>query len=245
MEDDWHYAVTGDGARGPISKHELGRILADLGTGTSSLLVWRPGMSNWAPPGDVPALREFLQPRVDGEPWPASVTHPWRRYFARILDTTFFVVVFFLFIGILFPSLFDSPPAKGAERAMEWLYQIAGFVAYAPFEAFCMHIFGNTVGKALYGIRVSAPTGGNMGLAVASKRSFHVLVRGIGLGIPVVCLITLLTSYNTLRHDGVTSWDRQLGCVVTHHPLSHLRIFMLTAAWIVLILILVALRSIA
>jgi hypothetical protein len=53
---------------------------------------------------------------------------------------------------------------------MEWIYQIAGFIAYAPFEAFCLHIFGNTLGKALYGIRVSALSDGNMSLPAAFKR---------------------------------------------------------------------------
>jgi hypothetical protein len=258
MEDNWHYAIAGEDARGPISTYELGHILA--GTDASRLLVWRPGMPDWAAPGDVPALKGFLHPSAGDSrpglsgpgttaegateaPWPSAVTHPWRRYFARILDTTCFVVVFFLFIGILFPSLF-APPAKGTERLMDLFFQVIGFIAYAPFEAFCMHIFGNTMGKALYGIRVTTRTDDDMSLPAALNRSFRVLVQGIGLGIPIISLVTLLTSYNTLRQEGVTSWDRRLDCIITHRPFSYLRIVMLTVTWIVLILIVVALRSI-
>jgi hypothetical protein len=72
-----------------------------------------------------------------------------------------------------------------------------------------------------------------------------VLVRGLGLGIPIVSLVTLVNAYSTLRHDGVASWDQDLGCTVTHRSFTFVRIFMLTVMWLALILILGALRFIA
>jgi uncharacterized RDD family membrane protein YckC len=259
MEDNWHYAIAGQGARGPVSKYDLGRILharaLHAGNGGSDFLVWRPGMSDWARPENVAALRDsFPSPppiqeaawaanptpaetaassnkNTDGGPYPSSVTHPWRRYFARIWDIYVFVFVLAFFVGILFPSVFAAQQSKADQKLQEWLFQIMGLFAFVPFEAFCLHIFGNTMGKALYGIRISTRSGDNLSLSAALKRSFLVLMRGLGFGIPLVSLVTLANAHTALQRDGISSWDRGLCCIIHHRPISYFRIFVLIVTW--------------
>ncbi|MEZ6065980.1 MAG: GYF domain-containing protein [Planctomycetaceae bacterium] len=52
--DDWYYAADGS-QKGPVSAHEL-RSLVLSGELSSNALVWRSGLSSWAPAGDVPEL---------------------------------------------------------------------------------------------------------------------------------------------------------------------------------------------
>jgi hypothetical protein len=86
---------------------------------------------------------------LQGDHPATSATHPWARYFARLLDTSFFSFFFFFVLGVTFPSLFTSTGGKDTQRSLENLYGIAGLLAYVPFEAFCMNIFGTTLSKAL------------------------------------------------------------------------------------------------
>jgi uncharacterized RDD family membrane protein YckC len=160
----------------------------------------------------------------------AEATHPWRRYFARLLDTMAFSFAFFFCLGIMFPSLFQTD-TKGTEQ----LYNLLAVFAYVPFEAFCMTAFGTTIGKSLYGIQVTNSVGGPITLRESFKRSFDVWTRGWGLAIPIIALFTLVTAYKTLTRDGITSWDRELLFVVEHRPFSYLRLFLLPIIWLLLL----------
>jgi hypothetical protein len=44
MDDNWHYVAAATGARGPISKSDLAKILRT----EPSAWVWCPGMTDWA-----------------------------------------------------------------------------------------------------------------------------------------------------------------------------------------------------
>ena len=43
----------------------------------------------------------------------------------------------------------------------------------------------------------------------ALRRSVNVWVRGLGLGIPIVSLFTLITAHERLTDEGMTSWDEK------------------------------------
>src|SRR5205809_355015 len=52
MADDWYYAQGGQ-QKGPVSGDALRQLLA-AGQVSSGDLVWRDGMANWQPAGQVP-----------------------------------------------------------------------------------------------------------------------------------------------------------------------------------------------
>jgi GYF domain 2 len=60
MSDTWHYA-DGDRQSGPVSREQL-RIFLQSPRGGENALVWRQGLSEWRPAGELPELSSFFDP---------------------------------------------------------------------------------------------------------------------------------------------------------------------------------------
>jgi uncharacterized RDD family membrane protein YckC len=159
--------------------------------------------------------------------------HPWRRYFARMFDLWTFSLIFFFFLGLTFPEFFGGKGSKG-NQGLDGVSGLAAMLAYVPFEAFCLHAFGSTPGKALYGIRVRDSFGRELPLSISFKRAFAVWFRGLGLGIPIVALFTSISAYATLSREKQTSWDRDFNCLVSFRHLSVVGLLVLILAWTLL-----------
>ena len=56
MEKNWYYSENGQDKKGPVSEHELQRLLSDNQI-PANTLVWSEGMANWAPANTVPGLQ--------------------------------------------------------------------------------------------------------------------------------------------------------------------------------------------
>jgi hypothetical protein len=255
MDDHWYYAEASNRSFGPITIEDLGRVLRSK-PNSVDFLVWCPGMGDWERAGDQFALRRYFQPpptranpnapkfsptldsptiepelRVFDQGKEDSLSlHPWRRYFARIFDLYVFILIFFFFLGIAFPKLF-----VGSDKSLDVLYGILGSGAYAVFEGFCMNVFGGSLGKRLYGISVFRTHNEGFSLSISFRRSFAVWVRGLGFGIPIATLFTLLIAYRTLNREKQTSWDRDFQCAVTHKKLSAIRWIGILLAWLLVI----------
>jgi hypothetical protein len=143
-------------------------------------------------------------------------------------------------LGIAFPALF-----AGSDKGVESLYVILGSGAYAVFEAFCMNVFGTSLGKRLYGITITRTAEEGFALRVSFQRAFAVWVRGLGMGFPLVSLFTLGTAHRTLTREGQTSWDRDFQCTASHKELSFLRWLSIFAVWLLVLAIYVFLNVLA
>lgn len=188
--------------------------------------------------GPVWQAREEVNPATKPVQGAPSNLHPWRRFFARMIDLYFFVLLvflFFFFLEIMWPELFAVEQSRTDARGKDFLYGLAVIAAYSIFEAFCLNVFGGTFGKSLYGIRVAPKAGDRIIFSVALQRSLAVWIRGLGLGIPIVAVVTLLVAYRTLMKNGQTSWDRNFNCVVVHRKLSIARWFVVAIAWLFLL----------
>lgn len=97
--------------------------------------------------------------------------------------------------------------------------------------------WGTTPGKALSKIRLRCENGSRLSYSQALKRSFSVAVKGLGLGLPLISLFTLLNSYNDLTKKGKTSWDRDGNFSVSHQILGLSRGFVLTLSVISILFI--------
>jgi len=84
-------------------------------------------------------------------------------------------------------------------------------------------MFGTTPGKALLAIEVTAPSGDPLSFGQALKRSFGVWFYGWGMGIPLVCLFTLLRAHDNLTQKKITTWDRQGNFHVSHGRIGAVR----------------------
>lgn len=166
----------------------------------------------------------------EAEPLPESVwdtytpsgsqTRPWVRYWARTVE----VVVFCTLLGAL--AGFFAPQVLEMNETLLGVVMIG---AYRLVEAGMFSAFGTTPGKALMKVRVRRADGARLSFSDALRRSLTVWVKGEGLGIPLISLITHLTAYSRLSQDGITSWDREGRFVVSHRKVAWWRWLVLFA----------------
>lgn len=154
----------------------------------------------------------------------SATVHPWQRYFARMFDIHLFSMTIMVAIGAV-GGIFAPEPTLRFLALME-----GGFLAtlYANVLAVgvtvpAIAIFGawtGTPGKWLFDIRVREANGDRLSLVRSFRREAAVWIKGLGLGVPLVSLITLIMSKVRLDEDGMTSWDKAMGCRVTHAAAS-------------------------
>lgn len=106
--------------------------------------------------------------------------HPWRRYFARLLDISLYGLPF-LAVELLWFHI----PIKTFDR---WWFQLLNsYLAYGVMllaEPFLLHFWATTPGKAVFGITVRDAQGEKLSLHWARRRTFEVFAYGMGCGVP-------------------------------------------------------------
>jgi uncharacterized RDD family membrane protein YckC len=165
------------------------------------------------------------RPRVDKETlpkgWQDLKPHPWRRYFARQLDTTISGLIAEV---VLIWGLSAVDPEVGGRVAVILsttgiIFQTMIIVALAVVpNALILGLSGSSLGKWIFGIRVQRRNGRPIGVFNALQREIRVLVMGLGLGIPLISLITMIASFTGLVETGQAGWDRDMENVVAQRP---------------------------
>ena len=170
--------------------------------------------------------------------------HPWRRLFARTVDTCTAGFLVFLVLVFAFSAVMPAQ-AAGFAKAIENPI-IAGVVLYLvwlPAEAVFLSSFGTTPAKWLFGIKVAHPGGDLLSFSEALNRSFLVFVQGVGLGIPFVALFTQLFAYRRLTKTGTTLWDTSASAAVFHKEWGVFRALACTTAVFGVLILMSALNA--
>ena len=151
-----------------------------------------------------------------GEPFrpPASRVNPWLRCIARFFDYSLF---FFLIHLISYPISLPLHRLLPIE-----------FFAWIPVETLLLASWGTTPGKWLLKTEIKKGHLRRFPFSLALRRSFSVWFRGIGMGIPVINVLCLVSAYYRLKMFQTTSWDRDEGLTVIHHPLPKWRFYLVT-----------------
>jgi uncharacterized RDD family membrane protein YckC len=144
--------------------------------------------------------------------------NPWARFLARMTDYAVFSLLFSL-LGYVFSPAFII-------KSYNFFIPILFFL-WIPIEALFISFTGTTPGKLLLGIKVLKQPKGKLDYKMALKRSFLVWLKGMGLGIPVVSIVTMLVAFFRLKSHGITSWDFQEKTKVLH---AHIHIVRLLIA---------------
>lgn len=212
-------------------------------------LVWTDGMKDWIPASEVavfatllPKEGNVLDAPVSNElvsdgvlspyapPFAESIVtvagvetsgpqvRPWIRFWARTFDTLVFGVVLGILLGLLWPEALDI--ADSIFNIV--LLLVISFVAATSFA-----LFGTTPGKAIFRVSVRNADGTKLSFGKALVRELKVLLRGLGLGIPLVSLITQIVCYSRLSGNGDTSWDRDANLTVSHQAIPAWRWFLI------------------
>jgi uncharacterized RDD family membrane protein YckC len=166
--------------------------------------------------------KEFNSEQVIGDAnvddAPVIITHPWHRYFARGIDT---IVVSYTIAFLMLPLVM----ATGFINLDANFLILAFFILFLSLfiEAGFISLFGTTIGKFAFGIKVLTLEGKKLTYKQSLQRSFGVWVKGLGLGIPIVSLFTQISAYEKISELGSASWDQKGGFVVHYKGIGKLR----------------------
>lgn len=172
------------------------------------------GPATSAPPPQSPAAPAAPPPVDQSRSFLGGHHHPWRRYFARMLDAILFIAAAGVMLSVMSPTFMRLASEPGAEV---WL-GVLGLLAMVPAESALISLFKTTPGKWMFGIEVVGEDGAPLPFETAIARSFRVWVQGLGFGLPVVAIIPMLFAYKRLTRTGTTLWDTACHAVVTHRP---------------------------
>lgn len=139
---------------------------------------------------------------------PALGAGPWPRYFARYLDLTLGVclslfLLFLLLAAIKPADLNMLSPILVIFLLMAFLVPILPWV----IDAVIVTIFGNSLGKAIWGITVRHKDGRQLTFKETLNRNFSVCLHGFWIGISPLTFLPHIFSYRKLKRDGITKWD--------------------------------------
>ena len=113
---------------------------------------------------------------------------------------------------------------------------MGGWLFLLLLEPILLCTWGYTPGKWLLRLKVRRVDGSKLTWWSALRRTLHLFLRGTGLGIPLLRLVCLATSWSACRRDRVLPWDR--GLEYTARPAGAMR----TGAFVLAVLLLWAVR---
>ncbi|MFT7577940.1 MAG: hypothetical protein ACI9XZ_004343 [Alphaproteobacteria bacterium] len=131
----------------------------------------------------------------------------WRRFFARAIDL-YLIVIVGIITSVLALSFLSPPfqiwiqnPTNGT------IYAVIIFVFAPLMESVVSAAFGNSPGKALLGLSVVDLNGKHLNFKSSLVRNYRVFWFGLGAGIPLINLFTMLLQYNSIKSKGAAVYD--------------------------------------
>ena len=213
MQDEWWYSV-GDARKGPVSIDSLRTMLLD-GKVSHGTLVWKEGRAEWAPLSEISDLQQVVRAVPPELPKPTireqlialPLAGPWRRFFARLVDLwvialpTAFLISFALSSLSLSFGLWIQRP--GSEYVFGWLLMPLVLLVEAGIFA----AFGNTLGKAVLGIKITTVGAKRLTAAQFFRRQLGVYWIGLGTGAPLISLFTMARQHGRVKSSGHAQYD--------------------------------------
>ncbi len=231
---------------GPIADYEVRRKI-QTGELTREVPCWHEGLSSWRPLVEIPLFKDEFDwvqvgdlsaapgagdERSRGGPPPLPGPQVLgRRWWARLLDLQCYLAVWWLTLWACGCDL------EAVLRSL--LLLVLQLVPWFIVEAVMLHRWGTTPGKWLLGLRVTNVDGTPLTLPAALRRSFRILVGGIGFGWFPLALFCMGFSWFTVRRLGNPLWDHAGKHRVQSTPLAAWRI----TAVVMLFLLAIQLQS--
>lgn len=154
-----------------------------------------------------------------------NVPRPWIRFWARNID--------YLVVGVIvsYAIFHFGQGGEISEQTLLWLenpfvYSTLIIGSWAIVEPVVIAEYGTTIGKSILRVRLShkqSTPRRSLDVWQLYQRSMNVWLRGLGIGLPFVSMITQLVGYRNLKSRGETSWDRDGGYTVTHGKVGYVR----------------------
>jgi uncharacterized RDD family membrane protein YckC len=148
----------------------------------------------------------------------------WPRFFARMFDVWWEVGLVAIALGFvlgfyldgIFLSWLNGPGART-------FFSIACLPVALVLDAAIYRVAGNTPGKSLLGLKVGTLDGKPLSFSQYLSRNFWVWASGLGLGIPLVNIFTMVIESRRLDRGQQASYDEPTGFRVRAKPSSLVR----------------------
>ena len=145
------------------------------------------------------AQRPLAVPQADVTP---KVRAPWRRFFARGLDTMIYSTLWSVFLML---ALNVNMTARSTGQ--ELLDALACLLLMLFVEPLLLSRFAATPGKWLLGLRVTDNDDQRLTYGAALERTWTMFCRGMGLSIPIYNLVRLWKSYTACDSGETLEWE--------------------------------------
>lgn len=234
----WFYR-DGESRRGPFFFEEI-RQAFQAGELTLDTKIWREGMDEPLPIGQVPEMSQILRPDPVPPEDPNRVIKPgpWSRFVARFIDLSlWYIPIFYLPF-----SLISSDAEMRLFTRTFWLWlgfavvkMMLSTLACLIVDALVMAAVGTTPGKWLLRLTVRQEEGGKVPLSWLVARNLRLWLYGLGLGIPIVNFWCFWRSYQQAAKGVRNPWDSPRQLVVEQRLVKGWRfglaILALIVAW--------------
>lgn len=155
---------------------------------------------------ELPPTRRVDPAREDGLRGP----HPWRRYWARLLDQSLMILVCQV---VQFQVLhWYAPPILPQDGLQAVVSVVLGSLLLILVEPILLCTWGYTPGKWLLGLQVRQPDGRKPTWDQATQRILLVLWRGQGLHIPLYELWRTWLCYVDYTDGKPLPWEKEAQC---------------------------------
>ncbi|MDD3275563.1 MAG: RDD family protein [Kiritimatiellales bacterium] len=213
--DSWYYKKNdNDQENGPFTAIEIQQLF-ETRLIPSNTRVRAEGSGEWIAAREVAQFKRSigLPPSIA-----SRHAHPWCRYWARVIDIQLSIIFLAIPVGILLALL--APELKIPDLLLIGILM----TTYVFIEPIFLATIGTTAGKALFRIRLRKADGRKLSYGEALKRSFEVLIKGLGALLPIISFFTMISSYQRLSNNGITSWDEGRSLLVSHRRLGVVRL---------------------
>ncbi len=134
---------------------------------------------------------------------------------------------------------------------IEWINvpgvaQLFGFACLPValvLDALIYEVAGNTLGKAILGLKVTTLNGKALGFGQYLGRNLSLWASGLAFGLPLIHLFTLANQSSRLGKGKQTSYDESTGFRVYAKPSGWVRISIFSIAFISLFFVMAILNS--
>lgn len=141
---------------------------------------------------------------------------PWRRFWARFLDSGIHMVP----VAFAFEKISPGNIATTIEKYGQYSLSMKLLPFVLIFEVIVLSIFGTTLGKFLLNIKLSDSGDNRISFPAALLRTFLLWIKGLAFGFPLVSMLTAGYAAGVIRKNGTASWDDSNGIKVTYGELS-------------------------
>ncbi len=137
------------------------------------------------------------------------VGHPWRRFFARMLDHMLYGVAWSALLALCFHINLSS-----RRGILDLLDTAVAALMMLILEPALLRLFGTTLGKWIFGLRLEDENGKRPSYMAGFARTLQVIGSGLGFHIPIYRLVRLWKSYKQCSDNEELPWDGELVCTL-------------------------------